>query len=45
MASVITGIPAPTPFLQNAGEPNIPWDTWIITLNIYLKDYDSVHIP
>ena len=35
-ASVITGVPAPTPFLQSPGEPSIPWNTWIRTFENYL---------
>ena len=35
--SVITGIPAPTPFLQNPGEPSIPWGIWSMTFDNYLN--------
>ena len=33
MASVITGVPAPAPFLQTPGEPLIPWTTWILYMD------------
>ena len=35
--SVITGIPAPTPFLQSPGEPTIPWGIWEKTFDNYLN--------
>ena len=38
MASVITGVPVPTPFLHSPGEPPIAWDTWIRTYDNYLLD-------
>ena len=36
MASVITGVTAPTPFLHTPGDPPIPWETWIKTFDNYL---------
>ena len=35
-ANVITGVPAPTPFLQSPGEPPVSWSNWILTFENYL---------
>ena len=40
MASVITGVPAPNPFLETPGEPTIPWSNWIKTFENYLLAVD-----
>ena len=34
--NVITGIPAPSPFLHTPGEPAITWNNWVKTFDNYL---------
>lgn len=34
--NVITGVPAPSPFLQTPGEPAITWSNWMKTFDNYL---------